>query len=243
MLSTRRKALLVVVAAIIAAGSGWLWIRATSLSAIIRGGSGRMSLVLLHGYGSRAEEWLQFEPVLRVPNNGRLIFLQGPLRGPLSGSRGWWQLDIAGHIPHGSRLADFSRANPSGLKLASRLVSKYLDSIDGAIVLGGFSQGAMVSAEIAFQTDRELAALVLLGGTTVNEAAWVERFPTRRQLPIFVAHGRSDSVLPFAIAERFVTKLKEAGLTVVWLPFEGGHEIPAEVVSALNDFLATLPAH
>ena len=78
-------------------------------------------------------------------------------------------------------------------------------------MLGGFSQGAMLSGEIAFQTDQPLAALVLIGGTTVNEAAWVERFPGRRRLPIFIAHGRKDGVLPFAIADRFAGKLQAAG--------------------------------
>jgi phospholipase/carboxylesterase len=118
------------------------------------------------------------------------------------------------------------------------MVREYLDDIEGPIVLGGFSQGAMVSAEIAFQTDQELAGLVLLGGTTVNEAAWVERFAGRRRLPIFIAHGRNDGVLPFSIAERFMNKLQAAGLSVTWLPFDGGHEIPAIVVRELNSFLA-----
>ena len=139
-------------------------------------------------------------------------------------------------------MADFSIANPGGIKVASRLVRNYLKDIEGPIVLGGFSQGAMLSGEIAFQTDQELAALVLLGGTTVNEAAWVERFPGRRRLPIFIAHGRQDSVLPFAIAERFAGKLKAAGMNVTWFPFDGGHEIPAAVVRELNAFLANATA-
>ncbi len=82
---------------------------------------------------------------------------------------------------------------------------------------------------------------MLIGGTTVNEAAWVERFPGRRSLPIFIAHGRNDGVLPFAIADRFRTKLQAAGMDVTWVPFDGGHEIPASVVEALNAFLAGLP--
>ena len=227
--------------AVVSAVAGWMWLRATSLSAIIRGGNGALSLVLLHGYGSRAEEWLQFEPVLKVPGNGRLIFLEGPTRGPLQGSRGWWELDLAGHIPAGGRLPDFSLANPGGIKFAARLVGGYLETIDGPIVLGGFSQGAMVSAEVAFHSDRELAGLVLLGGTTVNEASWLERVSTRARLPVFIAHGRHDEVLPFAIAERFASSLKDGGVDVTWVPFEGGHEIPTVVVQALNSFLAKLP--
>ena len=121
-------------------------------------------------------------------------------------------------------------ANPGGIKVASGLVRTFLEDVPGPIVLGGFSQGAMLSGEIAFQTEQPLAGLVLIGGTTVNEAAWVERFPGRRSLPIFIAHGRNDGVLPFAIADRFRTKLQAAGMDVTWVPFDGGHEIPRGVV-------------
>ena len=140
-------------------------------------------MVLLHGYGGTAENWLQFVGKIQPPGNARLIFPQGPLRGPGSGMRGWWWLDIRGHIPPGQQMADFSIANPGGIKVASRLVRNYLKDIEGPIVLGGFSQGAMVSGEIAFQTDQELAALVLLGGTTVNEAAWVDVFRAAAACP------------------------------------------------------------
>ncbi len=217
----------------------WLWLQVSALSAIVRGGDGPPSLVLLHGYGSNANDWLQFEHKLQVPNNGRMVFPQGPLRGR-NGARGWWWLNIEGHIPKGERFPDFSIANPAGIKVASRLVRNLLEDVKGPIILGGFSQGAMLSAEIAFQTDQDLAALVLLGGTTVNEAAWVERFPGRRMMPIFIAHGRQDGVLPFATMERFQARIRAAGLNVTWFPFDGGHDIPDEVIGAVNLFLAGL---
>ena len=215
----------------------WLWIQVAALDAIVRGGDGPPSLVMLHGYGSNAGDWLQFEHKLQVPQQGRLVFPQGPLRGP-RGSRGWWWLNIDGHIPPGQRYPDFSTANPGGLKVASSLVRKLLVNVPQPIVLGGFSQGAMLSAEIAFQTDQDLAALVLLSGTTVNEAGWAERFPGRRLMPIFIAHGRQDGVLPFATMERFQERLKATGVNVTWFPFDGGHDIPDAVIAALNQFLS-----
>ena len=130
-----------------------------------------------------------------LPPNGRVLFPNGPWRGP-GEARGWWWLNIEGHVPKGQRFPDFSGANPGGIKVASGLVREFLEDVPGPIVLGGFSQGAMLSGEIAFQSEQPLAGLVLLGGTTVNEAAWVERFPGRRRLPIFIAHGRNDGVLP-----------------------------------------------
>jgi len=84
-----------------------------------------------------------------------------------------------------------------------------------------------------------LAGLILISGTTVHESKWVERFPGRR-LPIFIAHGRRDPVLSFAIADRFRTQLQAAGLDVTWFPHDGGHDVPSAVVRALNQFLAGL---
>ncbi len=217
----------------------WLRVQVAPLSAIIRGGDGPPSLVLLHGYGSNAEDWLQFVETIQLPPNGRFVFPQGPWRGP-GGARGWWWLHLESYVPKGQTLPDLSAADPGGIKVASRLVRDFLDDVPAPIVLGGFSQGAMLSGEIAFQTEQPLAGLVLIGGTTVNEAAWVDRFAGRRSLPIFIAHGRHDGILPFAIADRFRTKLQAAGLDVTWVPFEGGHDIPAEVVRQLNTFLAGL---
>ncbi|MDP2318647.1 MAG: alpha/beta fold hydrolase [Acidobacteriota bacterium] len=233
----KRWLLLLALVVLVSVSSLWLWVQVAPLDAIVRGGDGPPSLVLLHGYGSRAGDWLQFEHQLQVPQNVRLVFPQGPLRGP-GGGRGWWWLNIEGHIPAGERFPDFSTANPGGIKVASRLVRDLLDREPGAVILGGFSQGAMLSAEIAFQTDQPLAALVLLGGTTVNETAWLEGALARKAMPIFIAHGRGDGVLPFAAMERLQARLTEAGLDVTWFPFSGGHNVPDTVIAALNEFLA-----
>ena len=52
----------------------WLRLLNAPLQAIVHGGSGPPSVVLLHGYGSRAEDWLQFEPKLLLPGNTQLIY-------------------------------------------------------------------------------------------------------------------------------------------------------------------------
>jgi phospholipase/carboxylesterase len=224
-------------AAFVAAATLWLWARTAPLSTIERGGEGPPTLVMLHGYGSRAEDWIQFEQRWQLPANTRRVFPQAPLRGPLTGQRGWWWLGLESYVKEEGQLPDMTQARPGGIKVASRLVRELLETEKQPLILGGFSQGAMTSAEIAFQTDQELAGLVLLGGTTVNEAAWAEHFAGRRNLPIFIAHGRNDGVLPFAVMERFQERLKVAGLNVTWYPFDGGHGVPEDVVHAVSSFV------
>jgi phospholipase/carboxylesterase len=217
--------------------AAWLWLQRAPLAKFERGGKGPPTVVLLHGYGSRAEDWFQFDGKWQFPDQTRVILLQAPLRHPISGRRGWWWLHLEGYIPNGERAPDLSQASPGGIKVASRLVRDAIRDESQPLILGGFSQGAMTSAEIAFQTDQEIAGLILLSGTTVNEDAWAEHFAGRRHLPIFIAHGTRDSVLPFAIMDRFQQRLKTFGLDVTWMPFEGDHEIPDAVVRAASAFV------
>lgn len=207
-------------------------------------GSGQQALVLLHGYGSAAAEWLPFTTTIRPVRGRRFVFPEGPARGPRSSGLGWWPLDLASHRD-GSGLPDLSRVRPEGLAAASARVQTLLREVESRLgsppattVLGGFSQGGMVSAEIAFRSSTPLKALVLLSPTTIDEASWRAGMSARRGLPVFFAHGRTDTVLPYAMSARLADLLRDAGLAVTWVPFDGGHDMPAVVITALNRFLA-----
>ncbi len=143
-------------------------------------------------------------------------------------------------------MPDFSGTRPPGLGNAAVRVVDLLTAIGrspgGPVVLGGFSQGAMVASEVAFRSDTPLAGLVLLSGTVVDEASWRAGYARRRGLPVFVAHGRRDGVLPFASSDRMRQDLHRAGLDVTWYPFDGRHDIPADVVTELNRFLSRVLA-
>jgi phospholipase/carboxylesterase len=218
------------------------------LATVISGGNGPPTLVLLHGYGSSAERWAPFTGTIRWPASGRFVFPQGPEQtvppdGPVDG-RAWWRLDLASHIPPGKAIPDLSTYRPAELKTAASLVEDVLADRHvvprGPLVLGGFSQGAIVASEVAFRSRIPLSALVLLSPTLVDEPSWENHFRERRGMPVFLAHGRRDTVLPFELADRFRQKLEAAGITVAWCPFDGGHEIPATAVVALNEFIERL---
>ena len=223
--------------------------RRTGLDSISYGGSGPPTLVLLHGYGSSAERWVPFTETIRLPPNGRFVFPQAPEvtippDGPSDG-RAWWRLDLRSHVPAGAAVPDLSTSRLGGLTAAAALVEDAVARIErstgGPILLGGFSQGAMVASEVAFRSRARIGALILLSGTTVDEASWERGLAERRDMPVFVSHGRADGVLPFAVADRFRRKMEAAGMKVTWVPFGGEHEMPAAVVDALNRFLQTLP--
>lgn len=207
------------------------------------------TVVLIHGYGSKADNWLPFIEPLGL--RARFVFPEGPEAtvppdGP-TGGRAWWRIDLAAFVDITRRgaLPDLSRASPPGLALARQRLAAFLDDLivkpsAQPLVLGGFSQGAMLAAEWALFDPRPLHGLILLSGTFINEAAWRQRLESRRGLRVFISHGRRDDILPFALSEQLAAALRAAGAAVTWLPFDGGHEIPSEVVAALARWLGDL---
>jgi len=214
-------------------------------------GSGNLPVVLLHGYASKPQDWLPFTATIHLPPSGFFVFPEAPQTtvppdGPVGG-RAWWRLDLASYIQPGSSIPDLSKARPAELSKCVKQIRTLLAEIklrsksgSNPLILGGFSQGAIISSDIAFRTNEPIQALIILSGTAVDESTWIHGMATKRNLPVFISHGRKDNIFSFEIANRLQQEMRNAGMNVTWVPFEGGHEIPTEVVNALNVFLANI---
>ena len=108
------------------------------------------------------------------------------------------------------------------------------------LVLGGFSQGAMLATDVVLRSSDPVAGLVVMSGAYIAEAEWSQLMPSREDLPVFQSHGSNDPLLPVDIAERLRNALVAAGLPVTWVPFSGGHGIAPNVLDRFGDFLATV---
>jgi phospholipase/carboxylesterase len=102
------------------------------------------------------------------------------------------------------------------------------------LVLGGFSQGAMLSLDVALHRDTPPGALALMSGTLLAEDEWTPRMKKLAGVPIVQSHGTVDPLLPFFIAEMLRDKLVEAGAQVEFVPFQDGHAIPPNVIAAVG---------
>lgn len=204
-------------------------------------------MVLLHGFGSSAEQWMPYSKTVTILPNLEFLFPQGPvlmLRTDGSGAgHAWWDLKLAEHRRSGKAGVDLRDEDPAGLERAGTLVEGFIEGIGHPVILGGFSQGAMVSCQVAFTSDLPLEALVLLSGTPLAESAWRASMSRRKGLPVFMSHGRADDILPFDLAEVLRDEMVAVGLDVTFVAFDGGHQIPEEVVAALRAFLERLGKH
>ncbi len=211
------------------------------LRSLERGAGDGPLIVLLHGYGSSPEDIVSVADRSDVPEGARFAFPRAPepMRAP-QGSPGsgfmWW--------PFTTDLHDLTTTHLPELPAARRDVLAFLDAEQERlgigseqIVLGGFSQGAILALDVALHDDRPLAGLILLSGTIVEEAELVPHIPSRRGLRVFLAHGTADAVLPYAHASHLVDLLRAGGLDVQVRTFDGGHTVPPIVSADMAAFI------
>lgn len=193
-----------------------------------------VTVVLLHGFGAPGDDLVDLAGALP---GARCVFPEAPLAlaGIYGDARAWWLLDLASL----DRPRDRRGELPDGLAAARAQVSALLDALAAPrLVLGGFSQGAMLALDVALHRDRPPDALALLSGTLIAEAEWQPRLQRLAGVPVLQAHGEHDPLLPFAVAEELRDRLQAAGARVTWHPFAGGHEVPPDVVAALAALVA-----
>lgn len=232
---------------------GGLDVRITGGTDGLGGGSGPV-VILLHGFGAPGDDLVSLADVLHVPAGTRFVFPEGPLSlsfGPRD-ARAWWLIDMARIAADQSagRIRDLSNEIPKGLAPARETMLAFLKEVEqkfGAgprkTVLGGFSQGAMLSCDVMLRTTQPYAGLIQLSGTLLATQEWVPLLQKRKGLPVFQSHGTQDELLPYVGAERLRDTLTHAGLSVEWHSFRGGHEIPRPVLQRLGPFITKAVIH
>jgi len=208
-----------------------------------RDGSGGPTVVLLHGFGAPGDDLVPLAEVLDAPAGTRFVFPAAPLELQMGwgDSRAWWMIDMAAleEALMEGRERDLSKQVPEGLSEAREQLVRFLGELApaGKLVLGGFSQGAMLSCDVALRSDRPLAGLVMMSGTYLAEDEWGPLMQRRAGLRVFQSHGSRDPLLPYANAERLKHDLGKSGARVDWVSFRGGHEIPRDVLIGVSKFL------
>lgn len=218
-----------------------------------RGGGSGPAVILLHGFGAPGDDLLALADVLTSAAGTRWIFPEGPL--PLNmgfgGSRAWWLIDMARLEADraAGRIRDLSMEVPRGLAQARVALEQFLTVLPGALavdyhrtVIGGFSQGAMLTCDLVMRTALPFAGLIQLSGSLLARQDWRPSVRKRAGLRVFQSHGTRDPILPYVMAERLRDELTATGLAVEWHSFHGGHEIPEPVLSRLGGFLTKVLA-
>lgn len=138
----------------------------------------------------------------------------------------------------------FRNEIPSGFTAASLKLDKMLGELTARydqIVIGGFSQGSMVTCDLALHSEHEIAALLLLSSNMIATSRWKEAIASKtKAFKVFQSHGQYDHVLPVEGARELADFWTKNDYSHEYASFPGGHEIPSPVLEKLKNFLASL---
>jgi phospholipase/carboxylesterase len=222
------------------------------------GGDGPL-VVLLHGFGAPGTDLVPLaQPhLLPVPRGVRFAFPAAPLSLSavpnvgfgMGDSRAWWLIDIERFQVEllSGRAERLTEEVPQGLAAARKSLLVTLETLEqklgvspGKMVLGGFSQGAMLSMDVILRSGRTFAGAVLWSGTIICAHEWQPLYSRTAGLPMVQSHGVLDPLLPFEQAERLRDHLQAAQAKHGFIAFRGGHEIPPTVLSRTATFLTQI---
>ena len=206
------------------------------------------SLVMLHGYGANMRDLAGIASISPSFKEYNWYFPDGVLKvpiGPFMMGKAWFPIDmellnqamVSGGFDH-----LFADHVPEGLDDSAITLIEFIDQVVKVpYVLGGFSQGSMLANYLTFEKGLDPEALVLLSSTLVARNRWESNLSTSSWgKPIFQSHGSDDPVLPVSMARELKTIFENYHRKIDYHEFEGGHEIPPQVLQALISFLGQI---
>jgi len=194
-------------------------------------------IILLHGLGADGHDFEPIVPELELPKPVRFIFPHAPVR-PVTLNQGmrmraWYDIFQLGGGP------EDEAGIRSSQKLVDELIARARKEAMKRIVLAGFSQGGAVVLQTALRHPERLAGVLALS-TYLPLHTTLEREAVRenRDLPIFMAHGIYDDIIPLARAEQSRAVLERLGYKVEWHTYPMPHSVSPQEIADISQFLS-----
>lgn len=186
------------------------------------------ALVLFHGRGADERDLF---PLLDELDPGRRLLGITP-RGPLSlppGGAHWYRL---GGIP---------TPDPATFFPTFEIAASFLDALPvpiDRVVLGGFSQGAVMSWALGLGKNRPRpAAIMALSGFMPEVEGFELDLADLDDYPIAIAHGSLDPIIPVELGRAAAERVRDAGADLLWRETPVPHTIDPSVLSELQAFV------
>jgi phospholipase/carboxylesterase len=205
-------------------------------------------IVLFHGFGADCNDLLSLGEMIPTNKTYNWLFPNGFLEvpiGPAWMGRAWWPIDML-ELQRATEAGihrDFSNETPKGLQKAYDNAMEMLRQLKvpwNKIILGGFSQGAMLATELYLRAPETPAGLIIMSGTLLHQQEWKQLAANRQGQRFFQSHGNNDPLLGIKQAQQLETLLTQNGMKGSLETFRGGHEIPAQVLTKISSYLNSI---
>ncbi len=193
------------------------------------------TLLALHGWGASAQDLLGLAPYLHG-GEALVVCPEGPVAFQIQEGilgHGWFPIRT-GRPP-----------DPSEFAQGAALLRGFLDEMlrrypvnPRKLVVLGFSQGGVMAYDLVLRDPERFAGLVALSSWLPPElTASLTRRPELAQLPVFVAHGSEDPMLPVAMGQASRDGLLKLGVPATYREYPMGHEVRPELLRDVVEWL------
>lgn len=200
------------------------------------------SVIWLHGLGADGHDFEPIVPELRLPRDLplRFVFPHAPVRPvTINGGmamRAWY--DILSLDGEGRADAKGVRESTTLLEaLIHREIERGIEA--GSIVVAGFSQGGAIAINAVLRAKDKLGGLMALSTYLVLPEE-LDNSPGYRDLPVFMAHGSFDPMLPMQWGRASADKLIESGFNVEWHDYPMAHAVCPDEIDDIRAWLLSI---
>ena len=202
------------------------------------GANPRAAVIWLHGLGADGHDFEPIVPELGLAKPVRFLFPHAPIR-PVTinmgmSMRAWYDI-----FQLGGGAEDEKGIRASQVSLEELIAGEKKRGIPAnKIVLAGFSQGGAIVLQTALRYPEPLAGIMALStylplSAKLNE----EQNAKNKSIPIFMAHGSYDDMIPMRRAEQSRDFLQQLGYSVDWHTYPMPHSVCPEEIGDIADFL------
>ncbi len=199
------------------------------------------SIIWLHGLGADGHDFEGLVPELRLPAKPavRFVFPHAPYR-PVTVNdgyvmRAWYDIAMtdhgfdqnAGHIRESQTILQGLIENEIRRGIPCE-----------RIVLAGFSQGGTIALHTGLRYPKPLAGVMALSAPVPFAGELMAAInPANAKIPVFMAHGTDDRMVPFAMAQASRQIMEARGLPVEWHAYVTGHSVAPDEIRDIARWL------
>jgi phospholipase/carboxylesterase len=196
------------------------------------------SIIWLHGLGADGHDFEPIVPELNLPPTlpVRFIFPHAPVR-PITINNGDEMRAWYDFIPHSETAGseDMAESSEQIKQFIYRETERGI--APSRILLAGFSQGGVIALHTGLRFEERLAGILALS-TYLHDytATENERTDANLAIPIMMAHGTQDPMIPIMRAATSRENLIRLGYDVRWFDYPMGHQVCLEEIGEVSNF-------
>lgn len=197
------------------------------------------TIFILHGYGANANDLAGLANYLDPSARLNWVFPEAPTQLPYMGnSRAWFPIDeqalqraMMTGVPR-----DFQSQKVDGLTDKIDALAKFIESFGAQeIIIGGFSQGGMMSLHVHHLFEASLKGLLLMSCALVDEASF--KGLDHPHFKTLMTHGKQDPVVGYKEGEYALKTLQGLDYQAEMFSFDGAHEISMAALDKIKLFI------